>query len=102
MIRDIGEMYDIKGFNHSPLEREKVVEFLSRLGDIQRRQQREFEKLQVTDLRVLRVRSSDLHKRVILKHRTTSTTPKCELWILNSKGTRHRSRDFVTRLLVPA
>ena len=48
MIRDIGEMYDIKGFNHSPLEREKVAEFVARLGDIQRRQQREFEKLQVS------------------------------------------------------
>ncbi|PPQ65386.1 hypothetical protein CVT26_000011 [Gymnopilus dilepis] len=46
LIRDIGEMYDIKGFNHSPLEREKVAEFVARLGDIQRRQQREFEKLQ--------------------------------------------------------
>ena len=30
MIRDIGEMYDIKGFNHSPLEREKVAEFVAR------------------------------------------------------------------------
>ena len=51
-IRDIGEMYDIKGFNHSPLEREKVAEFVARLGDIQRRQQREFEKLQVSSSRL--------------------------------------------------
>ncbi|KDR82825.1 hypothetical protein GALMADRAFT_112894 [Galerina marginata CBS 339.88] len=45
-IHEIGDIYGIKGFSHSPLEREKILEFLSRLGDVQRRQQHEFEKLQ--------------------------------------------------------
>ncbi|KAG0693928.1 hypothetical protein DFH29DRAFT_1037552, partial [Suillus ampliporus] len=37
---------NIKGYNHSPLECKKVVEFVSRLGDLQRRQRSEHEKLQ--------------------------------------------------------
>ncbi|KAG1844659.1 P-loop containing nucleoside triphosphate hydrolase protein [Suillus subalutaceus] len=46
LIRDISDKNNIKGYNHTPLEREKVVEFLSRLGDLQRRQRSEFDKLQ--------------------------------------------------------
>ncbi|KAG0697633.1 P-loop containing nucleoside triphosphate hydrolase protein [Suillus ampliporus] len=46
LIRDISDKNNIKGYNHSPLEREKVVEFVSRLGDLQRRQRSEHEKLQ--------------------------------------------------------
>ncbi|KAG1739598.1 hypothetical protein EDB19DRAFT_1828817 [Suillus lakei] len=46
LIRDISDKNNIKGYNHSPLEREKVVEFVSRLGDLQRRQRSEYEKLQ--------------------------------------------------------
>lgn len=47
MIRDIGAKYNIKGYDYLPLEREKVVEFLSRLGDVKRRQINETENLQV-------------------------------------------------------
>ncbi|KAG2126539.1 P-loop containing nucleoside triphosphate hydrolase protein [Suillus clintonianus] len=46
LIREISDKNIIKGYNHSPLEREKVVEFVSRLGDLQRRQRSEYEKLQ--------------------------------------------------------
>lgn len=46
LIRDISDKNNIKGYNHTPLEREKVVEFISRLGDLQRRQRSEFDKLQ--------------------------------------------------------
>lgn len=46
LIHDISEKYGIKGFSHSPLEREKVVEFLTRLGEVQRKQNAELEKRQ--------------------------------------------------------
>ncbi|KAG1761056.1 hypothetical protein EDD22DRAFT_35947 [Suillus occidentalis] len=46
LIREISDKNNIKGYNHTPLEREKVVEFVSRLGDLQRRQRSEFDKLQ--------------------------------------------------------
>lgn len=47
LIREISDKHNIKGYNHSPLERDKVVEFVSRVGDLQRRQRSEYEKLQV-------------------------------------------------------
>lgn len=47
LIREIGVKHGIKGYDYSPLEREKVVEFISRLGDVQRRQRAEFESAQV-------------------------------------------------------
>ncbi|KAF8836218.1 hypothetical protein BDN67DRAFT_974411 [Paxillus ammoniavirescens] len=45
LIREISDKHNIKGYSHSPLEREKVNEFIARLGDLQRRQRSEFEKL---------------------------------------------------------
>lgn len=50
LIHEISGKHDIKGFGHSPLEREKVVEFISRLGDSQRKQRAELERLQVIQL----------------------------------------------------
>ncbi|KIM89254.1 hypothetical protein PILCRDRAFT_218441 [Piloderma croceum F 1598] len=41
----------MKGYDHTPLEREKVIEFISRLSDLQKRQRAEFEKIQ-SDSRV--------------------------------------------------
>jgi DNA repair protein RAD50 len=57
LIHDISEKYGIKGFSHTPLERDKVVEFLTRLGEVQRKQSAELEKHQVhnTVLRCMRV-----------------------------------------------
>ncbi|KAF9013278.1 hypothetical protein BDQ17DRAFT_1386857 [Cyathus striatus] len=46
MIREIGEKHGIKGYNISPLDRNKVIEFMSRLGDVQRKQRTELENLQ--------------------------------------------------------
>ncbi|KAG9308463.1 P-loop containing nucleoside triphosphate hydrolase protein [Chiua virens] len=46
LIREISDKHNIKGFNHTPLEREKVNEFIYRLGDLQRKQRSEYEKLQ--------------------------------------------------------
>ncbi|KAG8214897.1 hypothetical protein J3R82DRAFT_10069 [Butyriboletus roseoflavus] len=46
LIREISNKYNIKGYSHSPLEREKVNEFIYRLGDLQRKQRSEYEKLQ--------------------------------------------------------
>ena len=46
LIREISDKHNIKGYSHTPLEREKVNEFLSRLGDLQRQQRAEYEKLQ--------------------------------------------------------
>ncbi|KIJ61154.1 hypothetical protein HYDPIDRAFT_31663 [Hydnomerulius pinastri MD-312] len=40
------DKHNIDGYSHSPLEWEKVNEFISRLGDLQRRQRDEYEKLQ--------------------------------------------------------
>ncbi|KAG5221328.1 DNA repair protein [Salix suchowensis] len=45
-IREISKQHGISGFDSSPLEREKVLEFISKLNDIQRRQRTQFEKLQ--------------------------------------------------------
>ncbi|KAF8903154.1 AAA domain-containing protein [Gymnopilus junonius] len=82
LIREIGETYDIKGFNLSPLEREKVAEFLTRLGDIQRRQQREFEKLQSD----LKAHNDEYHGKV----RTLDTE------LERHKAQKQRFRDQIT------
>jgi hypothetical protein len=37
----------MKGYDYTSLEREKVIEFISRLGDMQKNQRVEFDKLQV-------------------------------------------------------
>ncbi|KAK2465331.1 hypothetical protein APHAL10511_002685 [Amanita phalloides] len=70
LVHEISEKYDIKGFGHSPLERDKIIEFVSKLGDAQRKQRTELEKLQ-SDLRTktdeynsrYRQLSSDLEAR---------------------------------------
>jgi hypothetical protein len=38
----------VKGYNYSPLEREKIIEFINNLENLQRKQKAEFEKYQVT------------------------------------------------------
>ncbi|KAM6494341.1 AAA domain containing protein [Amanita muscaria] len=55
LIHEIGEKLDIKGFHHSPLERDSVVEFISRLGDAQRKQWNELEKLQILEQRQMSI-----------------------------------------------
>lgn len=46
----MGELFGIKGYNCSPLDERKVVEFLSRIGDVQRKHKMDFEKLQVYNI----------------------------------------------------
>jgi DNA repair protein RAD50 len=47
-IKDISSKHNIKGYDYTPLEREKVIEFFERLSDLQNRQRTEYEKLQVS------------------------------------------------------
>ena len=46
-IRDLSTKHRMKGYEQFPLEREKVVEFISELGDKRNRQNTETENLQV-------------------------------------------------------
>lgn len=46
-IREIAGVYRLKGYDQTPLERDKVLEFLARLSELQRKQQVEYENLQV-------------------------------------------------------
>lgn len=50
LIRELSVKYQMKGFDHSPLEREKVLDFISRLTELQQRQNQETERLQVCSL----------------------------------------------------
>ncbi|KAF9463040.1 hypothetical protein BDZ94DRAFT_1362864 [Collybia nuda] len=59
LIREIGEKYGIKGFSQTPLEREKVIEFLTRLSESQRTQKSELEKLQ----NELRIEAEEYNKK---------------------------------------
>ncbi|KAL6304328.1 P-loop containing nucleoside triphosphate hydrolase protein [Sparassis latifolia] len=45
-IRDISAKYQIKGFDHSPLSREQIQDFIVKLGDLRRRQHSETNRLQ--------------------------------------------------------
>ena len=46
-IRELSSKHHMMGYEHSPLEREKVVEFISRVTDLKNRQNTETERLQV-------------------------------------------------------
>ncbi|OAX38147.1 hypothetical protein K503DRAFT_770797 [Rhizopogon vinicolor AM-OR11-026] len=83
LIREISDKYNIKGYSYSPLEREKVVEFVSRVGDLQRRQRSEYEKLQTG-----RTSRNDEHNRKIRQLQT-------ELESLRMKrgGTREKIKE---------
>ncbi|KJA21183.1 hypothetical protein HYPSUDRAFT_141004 [Hypholoma sublateritium FD-334 SS-4] len=59
-IREIGEMYAIKGFSHSPLERDQVLDFVARLRDVHRKQQLEYEKRQTE----LKGKSDEYHAKL--------------------------------------
>lgn len=47
LIREISTRQNIRGYDHSPLEREKVFEFINRLNDLQDKQVRQLEEIQV-------------------------------------------------------
>lgn len=46
LVRELSTKYELKGFDYSPLEKEKVAEFTSRLSDLLRRETMEAEKIQ--------------------------------------------------------
>ena len=48
LIRDISIKHQLRGYDHSPLEKDKVLQFGSRLADLQQRQNAETESLQVS------------------------------------------------------
>ncbi|KAJ3509992.1 hypothetical protein NLJ89_g4921 [Agrocybe chaxingu] len=78
-IHEIGDTFGIKGFNYSPLERDKVIEFLTRLDDVQQKRRSELEKLQ-SELRSeneayqnkLRVLDKELERRNMQKQNIKS------------------------------
>ncbi|TFK64624.1 hypothetical protein BDN72DRAFT_963073 [Pluteus cervinus] len=45
IIHELGDKYSIKGFNHSQLDSTAILQFLSKFGDMQRKQATEFEQL---------------------------------------------------------
>ncbi|KAI0345847.1 hypothetical protein BDW22DRAFT_1353452 [Trametopsis cervina] len=45
-IRELSTKHHLKGYDHSPLEREKIIEFITRLTDLQRNQNNETDSLQ--------------------------------------------------------
>ena len=47
IIHELGDKYSIKGFNHSQLDSTAILQFLSKFGDMQRKQATEFEQLKV-------------------------------------------------------
>lgn len=46
-IRELGAKHQLLGYDHSPLEREKIIDFITRLTDLQRTQNNETDALQV-------------------------------------------------------
>ncbi|KAH9947593.1 P-loop containing nucleoside triphosphate hydrolase protein [Amylocystis lapponica] len=46
LIRDISAKQQIKGYDHSPLEREKVLDFITKLSELKRRRNLETDRLQ--------------------------------------------------------
>ncbi|KAF9219190.1 hypothetical protein BS17DRAFT_718386 [Gyrodon lividus] len=100
LIREISDKHHIKGYSHSPLEREKVNEFISRLGDLQRRERSEYEKLQSgsrakndefnrksrqlhTELESLKMQRSNTREQIVERQATIS---KAELLVETMQG----------------
>lgn len=50
LIRELAAKHDIRGFDRSPLEKEKIQEFTSRLSDMQRAKITETDNIQVFDM----------------------------------------------------
>lgn len=47
LIRDLSIKYNMQSYAHTPLEREKVIEFISRLSELQTRQNAETDRVTV-------------------------------------------------------
>ena len=86
LIREISNKHNIKGYNHSPLEREKINEFIYRLGDLQSKQRSEYEKLQSE----IRAKNDEFNRK--------STQLRTELESL--KMQRGNTREQIVSLIV--
>lgn len=86
LIREISNKHNIKGYNHSPLEREKINEFIYRLGDLQSKQRSEYEKLQSE----IRAKNNEFNRK--------STQLRTELESL--KMQRGNTREQIVSLIV--
>ncbi|XP_006462486.1 hypothetical protein AGABI2DRAFT_206829, partial [Agaricus bisporus var. bisporus H97] len=71
LIHEISEKHKIKGFNYSPLEREKAHEFLSRLDELRRKQIADLDKIQ-TEIQD----KSNAHQRKVLEMESDLTNKK--------------------------
>lgn len=90
LIREISDKHNMKGYSHSPLEREKINEFIHRLGDLQRKQRSEYEKLQ-SDIRAkndeFNRKSRQLHTELeSLKMQRSNTREQIVGLIVTSAG----------------
>jgi DNA repair protein RAD50 len=47
LIQQISSRHNIKGYEHAPLERDKILEFKSRLADMKQRSNRDTENIEV-------------------------------------------------------
>jgi DNA repair protein RAD50 len=47
LIRELATKYKLKGYDIKPLQREKVIEFISQMGDLQKSYKSDYENLQV-------------------------------------------------------
>ena len=50
LIREIADKHSFKGYDHSPLSRDEVLEFIAKLKDLVNSKKREAEKLKVGSL----------------------------------------------------
>ncbi|THH27305.1 hypothetical protein EUX98_g6880 [Antrodiella citrinella] len=73
LIREIAAKHQMKGYDHTHLSRDEILEFISKLSDLQRSQNRETEKLQNEGKRVNDEYNSKLREltNTLEKHRQT-------------------------------
>lgn len=89
------------GYDHTPLEREKVLEFIARLEELQRKQKMEFDKHQVhlVPLQLLSP-AIDLYTlfRMIATLKTMNSTGRSLSCVLKARIYDFKSQRFVVRL----
>lgn len=88
LISEISTQYNIKGYDYAPLERDKIIEFISRLNELQRKQRLEFEKLQVRLKLYLRDVKGNKHlpSRTTAERKTRIIIRKLKNYPLKSKA----------------
>lgn len=97
----MASMYDIKGFDVTPLDKDKVADFTARMETLQREQLREQKDLQVstqTDLFLTCVVDAILFlpRRLRTRQNRTSTTRRLASCLTFSKATSISASQIVT------